>query len=70
MKTRARLLTATIIASVILTVVPSWGAPAGPTMTCSDGFEALCIVIGTSCNILDTVDGKILKKDLINCQLG
>jgi hypothetical protein len=70
MKTRARLLIATILGAVVLTVAPSWSAPARPTMMCSDGFEALCYVIGTSCNALDTVDGKILKKDLINCQLG
>jgi hypothetical protein len=70
MKTRARLLIGTIIAAVVLTVAPSWSSPARPTMTCSDGFEAVCYVIGTSCNALDTVDDKILKKDYINCQLG
>jgi len=70
MKTRARLLVGTIAAAVILTGAPSWSSPARLAMTCSDGFEAVCYVIGTSCRALDTVDGKILKKDLINCQLG
>jgi hypothetical protein len=50
----------------------AWSAPASPQpmMTCADGFEAICIVIGTACGALDTVDEKILKKNLIDCALG
>lgn len=66
---RARLLVSTLMTATVLTLAPSWGAPA-KAMTCSPDFEAVCVVIGTTCRILDTVDGKILKKDLINCQLG
>jgi hypothetical protein len=64
---RARLLLGTAVAALALTLTPSGSAAA---MTCSPDFEAVCVVIGTSCRALDTVEAKVLKKDLINCQLG
>ena len=65
---RARLLLGTVIAAVALTVVPATAS--APKMTCSPDFEAVCTVIATTCRVLDAVDTKVLKKNLINCQLG
>jgi hypothetical protein len=62
-----------LIAAAAAVVVPLTmsSAPAQPqSMNCADGFEAICIAIGTTCQVLDIADEKILKKDLINCQLG
>ena len=70
MKTRrARVLLAMIVAAMTISLVPA-SSNASPKMVCSPDFEAVCYVIGTTCRVLDTVDGKILHKDLINCQLG
>ena len=65
---RARILLGTIVAAVALSLAPA--SASAPTMMCSPDVEAVCVVIGTTCNVLDAVDAKILKKDLINCQLG
>ncbi len=67
-KRRARLMLGMLATTVALTIAPM-SAPAN-AMTCSPDFEAVCVVIGTSCRILDTVEAKVIKKDLINCQLG
>ena len=68
MRIKQRILMAAAATALVLTTLPS--AASAPQMTCSEPFEAVCIAIGTACRALDTVEGKVLDKDLINCQLG
>ena len=66
---RARILLGTIVAAMTISLVPA-SSTASPQMTCSPDFEAVCVVIGTACRTADALETKVLKKDLINCQLG
>ena len=69
MKTRrTRVLLGTIVVAVALSLAPA--SASTPSMTCSPDVVAVCVVIGTTCRALEAVDTKVLKKDLINCQLG
>ena len=68
MSIKQRIVLATAATALVLTTLPSAASP--PRMTCSEPFEAVCIAIGTACRALDTVEAKVLDKDLINCQLG
>lgn len=44
---RSRLLLGGVAAAVALSIAPS--AQAAPRITCAEGFEALCTVIGLTC---------------------
>lgn len=68
MRIKQRILMATAATALVLTTLPS--AASAPQMTCSEPLEAVCIAIGTACRALDTVEAKVLDKDLVNCQLG
>jgi hypothetical protein len=70
MKTkRARILLGTIVAAMTISLVPA-SSTASPKMVCAPDFEAVCYAIAAACHAADSVEAKILKKDLINCQLG
>lgn len=65
---KKRFLLAVASAAVVLGTFPA--SASVPQMRCSEPLEAVCVAIGTACRAIDTVESKVLAKDLINCNLG
>lgn len=58
-----------VAASVLGTMLPS-PAQSSTQMYCSEPLEPVCAAIGVACRTLDTLEAKVAKLDVINCQLG